>query len=113
MTIRVRATLVAVFSLVLVAVTVPVAQANLFSILPGSCGSQVYSNPFARWGDNNSYTPVPGGTFETGVPPWALSSGANVVAGNESDYVTASSDHHSLSLPSGSSATSPAVCTSI
>jgi hypothetical protein len=113
MTIRVRATLVAVFSLVLVVVTVPVAQANLFSILPGSCGNQVYGNPFARWGDNNSYTLVPGGTFEAGALPWALSSGANVAAGNESYYVNASSDHHSLSLPSGSSATSPAVCTSI
>src|SRR6202008_607333 len=105
MTIRVRATLVAVFSLVFVAVTVPVAQANLLSILPGSCGSQVDSQPFAFLGDNNSYTLVPGGTFETGVSTWALSSGANVVAGNESYYVNASSDHHSLSLPSGSSAT--------
>jgi hypothetical protein len=113
MTIRVRATLVAVFSLVLVAVAVPVAQANLLSILPGSCGSQVYSQAFIRWGDNNSYTLVPGGTFETGVLPWALSSGASVVAGNESYYVNASSDKYSLSLPSGSSATSPAMCTSI
>ena len=113
MTIRVRATLVAVFSLVVVAVTVPVAQANLLSILPGSCGSQVQSHPFAQWGDNNSYTLVPGGTFEVGVVPWALYSGANVAAGNESYYVNASSDRNSLSLPSGSSATSPAACTSI
>ena len=113
MTIRVRATLVAVFSLVLVAVMVPVAQANLLSILPGSCGNQVYSQPFARWGDNNSYTLVTGGTFEAGSLPWVLSSGASVAAGNESYYVNASSDRNSLSLPSGSSATSPAVCTSI
>jgi hypothetical protein len=113
MTIRVRATLVAVFSLVLVAVTVPVAQANLLSILPGSCGNQVDSQPFARWGDYNSYTPVTGGTFETSSLSWALSSGARVVAGNESYYVNASSDHNSLSLPGGSSATSLAVCTSI
>ena len=113
MTIRVRATLVAVFSLVLVAVMVPVAQANLLSILPGSCGNQVYSQPFARWGDNNSYTLVTGGTFEAGSLPWVLSSGASVAAGNESYYVNASSDRNSLSLPSGSSATSLAVCTSI
>jgi hypothetical protein len=113
MTTRFRATLVAVFSLVLVAVMAPVAQANLLSILPGSCGNQVDSHPFARWGDNNSYTLVPGGTFEAGGLPWALSSGAKVAAGNESYYVNASSDHNSLSLPSGSSATSLAVCTSI
>jgi hypothetical protein len=113
MTIRIRAALVAVFSLVLVALTGPVAQANLLSILPGSCGNQVESHPFARWGDNNNYTLVPGGTFEAGSLPWALSSGANDVAGNESYYVNASSDHNSLSLPSGSSATSLALCTSI
>jgi hypothetical protein len=113
MTIRVRATVVALFSLVLVGVTGPVAQANLLSILPGSCGNQVDSHPFVRWGDNNSYTLVPGGTFEAGGLPWALSSGANVAAGNESYYVNSSSDHNSLSLPSGSSATSLPVCTSI
>ena len=113
MTIRIRATLVAVFSLVLVVVTGSVAQANLLSVLPGSCGNQVDSHPFARWGDNNSYTLVTGGTFEAGGLPWALSSGANVAAGNESYYVNASSDHNSLSLPSGSSATSLPVCTSI
>jgi hypothetical protein len=113
MTIRVRATLVAVVSLVLVVVTGPVAQANLLSILPGSCGNQVDSHPFARWGDNNSYTLVTGGAFEAGGLPWALSSGANVAGGNESYYVNASSDHNSLSLPSGSSATSLPVCTSI
>jgi hypothetical protein len=113
MTIRVRAAFVALFSLVLVAVTVPVAQANLLSILPGSCLNQVYSHPFARWGDNNSYTLVTGGTFEAGSLPWVLSSGASVAAGNESYYVNASSDRNSLVLPSGSSATSLAVCTSI
>jgi hypothetical protein len=113
MTIRIRATLVAVVSLVLVVVTGSVAQANLLSILPGSCGNQVNSHPFARWGDNNSYTLVTGGTFEAGGLPWALYSGANVAAGNESYYVNASSDHNSLSLPSGSSATSLPVCTSI
>jgi hypothetical protein len=113
MIIRIRATLVAVFSLLLVVVTGPVAQANLLSILPGSCGNQVESHPFARWGDNNSYTLVPGGAFDAGSLPWALSSGANVVAGNESYYVNASSDHNSLSLPSGSSATSLPACTSI
>ena len=113
MNIRIRATLVAVSSLALVVLFTPVAQANLLSILPGSCGNQVDSQPFAHWGDNNNYTLVPGGTFETGELPWVLSSGASVTSGNESYYVHASSDRRSLSLPSGSSATSLAVCTSI
>jgi hypothetical protein len=100
MSIRIRATLVAVLSFVVALVAVPVAQANLLSILPGSCGTIPESQPFAPWGDNNSYFLVPGGAFATGEAPWALSFGARVEAG-------------SLSLPSGTSATSPAVCTSI
>jgi hypothetical protein len=113
MTIRSRAALVAAFSFALLAVSCSAAEANLLSILPGSCGLEMDSQPFARWGDTNNYTLVPGGTFEAGAVPWALSSGANVVAGNESYYVHDSSDNRSLSLPPRSSATSPAVCTSI
>jgi len=113
MNIRIRATLVAIFSLVTVALTAPLAaQANLLSILPGSCGNEVESQPFARWGDYNNYVSVTGGTFEPGSAAWTLA-GARVEAGNESYYVNASTDRYSLSLPSGSSATSPAVCTSI
>src|SRR3977135_2775479 len=113
MNIRTRAALTAAFSFAVVALTVPVAQANLLSILPGSCGNQVDSQPFAPWGDTNNYTLVTGGTFEAGSLPWGLSWGANVAAGNESYYVNAGSDHNSLSLPSGSSAASLPVCTSI
>lgn len=113
MNVRIRATLVAISSLTTAVLTAPgVAQAGLLSILPGSCGSQVESQPFARWGDNSSYALVTGGTFEPGSAPWALV-GAHVQAGNESYYVNASTDRNSLSLPSGSSASSPAVCTSI
>ena len=71
------------------------------------------SQPFSRWGDSNRYTLVSGGTFEVGSLPWTLLSGASVGSGNESYYVNASSDQRSLSLPSGSSATSSPVCTSI
>jgi hypothetical protein len=113
MNIRVRATIVAIFSLAVVAVTAPVAQANPLSLLPGSCGNQVDSQPFARWGDTSNYTLVTGGTFETGGFPWWLTSGASVGAGNESYYVNATSDHSSLSLPRGSSAMSPPMCASI
>ena len=113
MNIRVRATLAAICTSALVALIAPAAQANLLSILPGSCGNQTESQPFSRWGDTNNYTLVTGGTFEVGSVPWVLLSGAGVGSGNESYYVNASSDRRSLSLPSGSSATSPAVCTSI
>ena len=91
----------------------PAAQANILSILPGSCGNQPASQPFARFGDSASYTPVPGGTFEAGTTPWALTGAAGVKSGNETYYVHGASDSHSLALPAGSSATSPASCTNI
>ena len=113
MKIRVRAALFAATSLALFAAATPAAQANVLSILPGSCGNQVESQPFARWGDTANYVLVPGGAFEAGSPAWTLSGRAGVVAGNESYYVRNTADKRSLALPSGSSALSPAVCTSI
>ena len=89
------------------------AQANILSLLPGSCGVQPASQPFVPWGDSHSYTLVPGGNFETAGVGWALSDGAAVSGGNESFYVGGAGDSHSLSLPIGSSALSPAVCTDI
>lgn len=89
------------------------AQANILSLLPGSCGNQPESQPFQQWGDSSEYTPVPGGSFESGSVPWLLAGGAKVVSGNESSFVGSASDSHSLSLPAGSTATSPPSCTSI
>jgi len=87
------------------------AHAGLLSLTPGACGQQE-SEPFAPWGDDNTYVPVPGGTFEPGSPSWTLSGGARIVPGNESFNVSGPGSH-SLSLPAGSSATSPAACTGL
>jgi hypothetical protein len=111
---RIRAvTLSALSVLSLGAVVTPAAHASLLSILPGTCGNQPESRPFAQFGDSNSYTPVPGGSFEIGSVPWALTGAAHVVSGNESYRVAGAADSHSLSLPAGSSATSPFSCTDI
>jgi len=114
MKIRRRAACLAAFSCLAVAgLSAPAAQANVLSLLPGTCGSEVYSQPFSNWGDKAYYTAVPGGNFESGVLPWLRTGSAAVVSGNESYNVGSASDSHSLSLPSASSATSPARCTSI
>jgi hypothetical protein len=114
MNIRARAVLVAAVSTVAIgALVAPAANASLLSILPGSCGTQSESQPFTKWGDRANYFLLPGGTFEQGSLPWALSGGAAATAGNESYYVHSGADSRSLGLPSGSSATSSAVCTSI
>jgi hypothetical protein len=95
------------------ALAAPASAANLLSVDPASCGNPATSQPFARWGDPIRYTLVPGGSFEPGSAAWTLSGGAAVRAGNESYYANGAGDRFSLSLPSGSSATSPAVCVSI
>jgi len=108
MNIRIRAvTVAALCALTVGALSASGAQADVLSLLPGSCGNQPESQPFAPWGDYNDYTPVPGGSFGAGATPWTLSGGAAIVSGGE----TAGSN--SLSLPAGSSATSPASCTNI
>jgi hypothetical protein len=62
---------------------------------------------FAPWGDANLYYPAPNGGLESGSNGWSLRGGASVVSGNEPFYPVGT---HSLSLPSGSTATSPVVC---
>jgi hypothetical protein len=91
----------------------PAANANVLSLLPGSCGNESYSQPFAELGDSSNYVPVPGGSFEPGSAPWAVSGGAKVTPGNESFNARSSADRYSLALPAGSTATSLAACTSI
>jgi hypothetical protein len=111
---RTRAAFLTALSVLTVgAFAAPAANAGLLSVLPGSCGNQPESQPFAQFGDFTEYTPVPGGSFETGSTPWALTGGAYVASGNETYYVGGASDSQSLSLPAGSSATSPYSCTNI
>jgi hypothetical protein len=68
------------------------------------------STPFAQFGDAWSYAATPGGSFENGATGWTLTGGARVVTGNEPWMVGGAGQSHSLSLPAGSSATSPPMC---
>jgi hypothetical protein len=68
------------------------------------------SQPFLPWGDDDAYALAPGGNFESGTAGWTLSGGAQIVSGNESFHVGGADQSHSLSLPAGSSATSPPMC---
>lgn len=94
-------------SIALLGVIAPAAHAGLLS---GPCG-QPLSQPFASFGDSNEYAAAPGGNFESGASGWKLTGGAAVVSGNESYNIVGGS--HSLRLPAGSSASSPAQCTGI
>jgi len=74
-----------------------------------ACPNPTYT-PFVPWGDGASYAAVPDGGFENNAAGWTLTGGARVVSGNEPFMVGGTADSHSLSLPAGSSATSPPMC---
>jgi hypothetical protein len=106
--ISIRAT-AAVAAIVVACVIAPSAQAGLLVASAPSCEQGAIEKPFARWLDPISYTLVPDGGFEAGGAGWSLS-GAKVVSGNESFYVHGAGESKALSLPPGSSATTPVMC---
>jgi hypothetical protein len=97
----------AAFALVIGLATATAAPAGA-AVLNG-CPHQDVSRPFLRWLDPVSYTLAPDGGFEAGARGWQLRGGAAVADGNESFRLSGPGDS-SLFLPSGSSATSPAMC---
>lgn len=68
---------------------------------------------FAPWKDYAAYAYAPNGGFESGSTGWSLAGGAKVVAGNSTFFTHGSGERYSLSLPAGSSATSPPMCISL
>jgi hypothetical protein len=85
------------------------AHAGMIGTGSASYCDPTSSQPFAP-SDPNYYTLLPGGSFESGTVPWALSGGAAVVAGNETSYLNGKSDKRSLYLPAGGSAVTPTTC---
>ena len=71
------------------------------------------SQAFAPWKDYAAYAYAPNGGFESGSTGWSLAGGAKVVAGNSSFFTHGAGERYSLSLPAGSSATSPPMCISL
>ena len=65
---------------------------------------------YRPWNDSAYYMLSPGGAFEAGAPAWTLTGQASVVSGNEPFYIHSPNDRRSLSIPAGSSATSPEMC---
>jgi hypothetical protein len=83
-----------------------VAQAGL------SCPDQATVRPFLPWLDPGNYVPLGNGSLES-TSGWTLTGGATLVSGNEPWKVNRATDTRSLSLPSGSSATSPPLCVTL
>lgn len=84
----------------------PSAQAD--PVNPDGCNSNSLSQPFIGWHDFSWYELAPGGTFSDSS--WSLTDGAQIVSGAEPFDAAGTPSSDSLSLPAGSSATSPATC---
>jgi hypothetical protein len=82
-------------------------NAGLIGSLLGSNCQNSGTAVFSPWNDRTLYYLAPNGGLEFGSTGWTLAGGASVVPGNEPFLPTGT---HSLSLPSGSRATSPVVC---
>jgi hypothetical protein len=65
---------------------------------------------FLPWNDSAYYMLSAGGSFEAGAPAWTTTGQTSVVAGNEPFHIHSPTDKRSLSIPAGSSATSPPMC---
>ena len=85
------------------------ASAGVLVASAPACDEQTLAKPFLPWLDVANYTPLSGADFESGAAGWSLGAGA-VANGNEPWRVGGADDAKSLALPSGASATSPAIC---
>ena len=89
------------------------ASAGVLSTVAGilpSCAARPTTTPFTPWGDNSNYFLMPGGGFEAGAPGWTLAGGPKVVTGNETSFLNAKTDTHSLAMPTAATVVSPTVC---
>src|SRR5262245_33496686 len=91
---------------------IAVACGALFALAPGASAANCTAGAkqvFAPWGDANYYSLLPNGGFESGKNGWTTTGAATVVAGNE-PFNLSGKGAYSMSLPVGSSATSPSFC---
>jgi hypothetical protein len=105
---RVRRTFAVLAALAGVAAFAPAAQAGVLVASAGECEEETASQVFLPWMDVANYVPAPGYRAESGKR-WNLD-GASIVDGNEPWHVVSEKDSHSLSIPSGASATTDAMC---
>jgi hypothetical protein len=90
--------------------SVPAASAQGALLSGGGCKEAALSQPFARWGDSNTYELVAQGDFEGSLSQWTLSGGASRANGSEPFGATGTVGEYSLALAAGASAQSPYTC---
>ena len=92
-------------------VCIPVASAQATPLInTDACDNAPLTQPFAQFGDSNSYKLVPGGDFEGSLTGWTLTGGAKRVTPSEPFGATGSVGKSSIYLPAGGSIQSPYTC---
>jgi hypothetical protein len=91
-------------------VAVVLGMAAFSSAAQAACNYPDAEQVFTKWGDSGYYELAPDGGFEEGGNGWSFTGGAQLVAGNETEYLNGGEDQISLSLPYKGMATSPRVC---
>ena len=91
-------------------VCVPAASAKAALISTDPCDNAALTQPFAPWGDSNSYELVPGGDFQGSLAGWTLTGGASRDPGSEPFGATGNVGKSSIYLPAGGSVQSPYTC---
>ena len=77
---------------------------------PGGCPVVPTVQPFAPWQDFADYFLAPDGNIEAGASSWQLTGGASAVEGDRSLPRRQRTDHRSLRMPAGASATTAPIC---
>jgi hypothetical protein len=76
-----------------------------------TCNAPNVFNPLLAFKDRRDYFVAPAGDFEDpSLPGWQLTGGAQVARGGSAHALIGDQQANSLSLPPGSSATSPEMC---
>jgi hypothetical protein len=103
-------TVVCSATVALAAAALTAAPASAAPSAPAGCPDVATVQPFSAWQDTADYLLAPDGDIEGGAAGWTLGGGAHAVEGNETFAVGAASDHLSLQLPAGASATTAPMC---
>ncbi|WP_372791405.1 hypothetical protein [Paraconexibacter sp.] len=90
----------------------PAANAGVLVSSATDCEDRSASQVFSPWLDPANYVLAPGGTAES-ADQWTFTGGATIAEGQEPWNVVDDHGTRSVSLPSGSTATTDAICVGI
>ena len=94
----------------LAAVALTAGPAAAQTAAAAGCPTVPTVQPFAPWQDFADYFLAPNGDFEAGATSWRLTGGASAVEGSNRFVVGKRTDHRSLRMPVGATATTASFC---